>query len=117
MKTWLSQESLIWHQHDGTHRLYYRETCKPACAEHNFWAIRRSQPVQVDQLYPLFVSSEVFGILQTLRQALDNSGLVSVRIVAADEKWEISTDILADSDLANDVDTVGYVSWNSSMTN
>ena len=35
--------------------LHYRETCAPTCAEHNFWAIRGSQPVQGDWLvsYPL----------------------------------------------------------------
>ena len=35
--------------------LYYRETCAPTFAEQDFWAIRRSQPVQVDWLvsYPL----------------------------------------------------------------
>ena len=35
--------------------LHYRETCAPTCAEHNFWAICRSQLVQVDWpvSYPL----------------------------------------------------------------
>ena len=43
MRTWL------WY------RLHYRETCTRICAECNFWAIRDSQLVQVDQLdsYPL----------------------------------------------------------------
>ena len=35
--------------------LHYRETCAPTCAEHNFWPIRHSQPIQVDRMisYPL----------------------------------------------------------------
>ena len=38
-----------------SYRLHYRETCTPTSAEHDFWVIPSSQPVQVDQLvsYPL----------------------------------------------------------------
>ena len=36
------------------YQLDHRETCIPACTEHDFWAIRHSQPVKVDRLvsYP-----------------------------------------------------------------
>ena len=63
VKTWLPVTSLgDKDQSEPSYRLHYRETCTPTFAEHDIWAIRRSQPVQVDQLvsYPLvFHSSKV----------------------------------------------------------
>ena len=50
---------------------------------------------------------------QTLRKALDNAGLQSVRIVAPDAAraggtdWNICPDILKDPELAAAVDTIG----------
>ena len=44
------------------YQLDHRETCIPACTEHDFWAIRHSQPVKVDRLVsypPVFFSSNV----------------------------------------------------------
>ena len=64
VKGWLSQGSRIWPKCDVTrekvqlgllYRLHYRQTCAPACTEHDLLVIRRSQVIQVDRLvsYPL----------------------------------------------------------------
>ena len=64
MKAWLCHGSRIWPERDVTTRqtnegsrivYIYRETCAPACSERDFWAVRCSQPFQVDRLvsYPL----------------------------------------------------------------
>ena len=61
VKAWLCQGSQIWHKRDLIRRHRHMRGLvtfyAPPCTERDFWAIRRSQPVQVDRLVscPLFL--------------------------------------------------------------
>lgn len=59
--------------------------------------------------YPIYNMYSSFLLpLQTLRSVLDQRGYQNVLIIAADEKWEIATDIQKDADLAKIIHAIGY---------
>ncbi|XP_078455270.1 galactocerebrosidase-like [Lampetra planeri] len=55
--------------------------------------------------------------IKVLRQTLDKVGLGWIKIIAADNKWEIASDILHDSELADAISVIGahYPGTNSTV--
>ena len=60
--------------------------------------------------------NSVFLLLKTLRSALDDNGFEHIQIVASDDGWEISGDLLKDPALSRAVSIIGLVLLNDKIS-